>query len=435
MWRAFLAEAFAENRPWDELARDILGSDGTDEKTGPGAKFYLVREVEAHPVTRDVSRLFLGTDLQCAQCHDDPRYKDIKQSDYYGIYAFLKRIDRFHEKKTKRTFLAEKADGDVTFTSAFTGKKSEAHPKLPGHETIPDPEIEKDKRYKVAPAKEVRAVPTYSRRLQLAKNLPSKKTAGFSRNIANRLWALMMGRGLVHPLDMHHAKNPPSHPELLEALARRIEETNYEMKAFLRQVALSRAYQLTSRLPEGGSEPPPEAFAVAPLRALSAEQLGWNFLQAVGRLPANILDADRHLKQKDPEHYEERRRDLKWKKQIYDKLERTVEPLISAFAGMPGQAEGDFAPSTDQALFLLNGEKVSTLVSDAYGGSLISRLRALKTAGEAADELFLSVLGRRPTPEERAEVAEHLKNAKDREVALQELTWAKLLSAEFRLNH
>jgi len=435
VWRAFLTEAFAENRPWDELSRDILGSDGTDEKTGPGVKFFLVRSTEAHAVARDVSRLFLGRDYQCAQCHDDPRYDDLKQADYFGIYAFLNRTSHFREKKSNRSMLAEKAEGDVNFTSVFTGEKGETNPRLPGGDAIPDLAMEKEKLYTVAPAKDVRTVPAYSRRSQLAEHLPRKETDGFSRNIANRLWALMMGRGLVHPLDMHHAENPPSHPELLDALTRHMEETNYDIKSLLRQVALSRTYQLSSQLPEGQPEPPPESFAVAPLRALSAEQLGWNFLQASGRLPASVIDAEQKLKQESPERYEERHNDLKWKKEIYDNLETTAVPLIKAFANMPGQAEGDFAPTVGQTLFLLNGEKYFDLAKGGYKGSLISRLIELKTADEIADELYLSVLTRRPEAEECEEVAQHLKNRTDREAALQELTWAKLLSAEFRLNY
>ncbi len=435
VWRAFLTEAFAENRPWDTLARDILGSDGTDEKTGPGVKFFLARSTEAHVVTRDVSRLFLGRDYQCAQCHDDPRYEDYLQADYFGIYAFLIRTSHFREKKSNRSMLAEKAEGDVNFTSVFTGEKGETHPRLPGWEAIPDPEMEKAKLYTVAPAKDVRAVPAYSRRSQLASHLPRKETDGFSRNIANRLWALMMGRGLVHPLDMHHAKNPPSHPELLDALADHMEETNYDIKALLRQIALSQTYQLSSQFAEGQSEPSPESFALAPLRALSAEQLGWNFLQASQRLPASVLDAEQKLKQESPDDFEEQRKELKWRKEIYDNLEKTAAPLIKAFANMPGQAEGDFAPTVGQTLFLLNGEKYFNLAKGEYKGSLISRLKELKTADEVADELYLSVLTRRPVEEEREEVAQHLEKSKDREAALQELTWAKLLSAEFRLNH
>ena len=78
---------------------------------------------------------------------------------------------------------------------------------------IAEPPVVKGKEYTVKPEKGRMGIPTYSRRQQLARQLPRKQTFGFSRNIANRLWALMLGRGLVHPLDMHHPENPPSHPE------------------------------------------------------------------------------------------------------------------------------------------------------------------------------------------------------------------------------
>ena len=140
-WREYLAASFAEDKPWDQLVREILSSDGADAKSGPAAKFYLSRDVKPDLLTRDVSRLFLGRDLQCAQCHDDIRYDDYKQADYYGIYAFLSRLSLFHDKETKQTLLAEKADGTVAFTSVFSGEKGEANPRLPGGEMIPDPAL------------------------------------------------------------------------------------------------------------------------------------------------------------------------------------------------------------------------------------------------------------------------------------------------------
>ena len=95
-------------------------------------------------LTRDVGRLLLGKDLQCAQCHDDPRYDDYKQADYFGIFAFLNRLSLFRDNEKKQTLLAEKAEGNVTFTSVFTGNKGETNPRLPGGEMIADPDLEKD---------------------------------------------------------------------------------------------------------------------------------------------------------------------------------------------------------------------------------------------------------------------------------------------------
>src|SRR5262249_14969991 len=88
-WQSFLHDAFAKNEPYDQLVRDVLSPDGTDPKTRPAAKFYLDRGGEAHVITKDVSRLFLGMNLHCAQCHDHPLVKAYKQDHYYGLYAFF----------------------------------------------------------------------------------------------------------------------------------------------------------------------------------------------------------------------------------------------------------------------------------------------------------------------------------------------------------
>ncbi|MEC7557273.1 MAG: DUF1549 domain-containing protein, partial [Planctomycetota bacterium] len=250
-WQDWLATAFRRNTPWDRLSAVLLESDGTDSSEAAAARFYLVRDVEPHLVARDIGRLFLGKDLQCAQCHDDPRIKAYRQADYYGLYAFVSRLKHFRDDKKKMNFVTEKATGNVSFSSAFSGEMGETNPRLPGGEMIADPPLVKGKEYSVKPEKGQMGIPIYSRRKLLSRQLPRKQTTGFSRNIANRLWALMLGRGLVHPLDMHHPDNPPSHPELLERLGQRLEQTDYDIRGLLREIALTRTYQRSSRLPTG----------------------------------------------------------------------------------------------------------------------------------------------------------------------------------------
>src|SRR5690349_7125142 len=109
----------AENKPWDVLVREILSSDGADSKTRPAAKFYLERLAEPNELTRDISRLFLGTNLTCCQCHDHPRIEDYKQAHFYGIFAFVSRTSLVVDKKLKMAVLSEKADGEVSYQSVF----------------------------------------------------------------------------------------------------------------------------------------------------------------------------------------------------------------------------------------------------------------------------------------------------------------------------
>ena len=119
------------------------------------ARFYLDREGEANLLARDVGRIFLGMDLQCAQCHDHPLIADYYQADYQGLYAFFNRSILFTDKD-KKVFFAEKADGDVAYVSVFDAtRKGTALPQLPGGEPVPEPSFDKGQEYVVAPADNV----------------------------------------------------------------------------------------------------------------------------------------------------------------------------------------------------------------------------------------------------------------------------------------
>src|SRR5215212_8570947 len=103
----------------------MLSSDGSDPKTRPAAKFLLDRNLEPDLVTRDLSRIFLGRNLTCAQCHDHPNAEDYKQDEYYGIQAFLNRSYLFPSSFVTEARITEKAEGDVTFVSVFDKNKKQ----------------------------------------------------------------------------------------------------------------------------------------------------------------------------------------------------------------------------------------------------------------------------------------------------------------------
>jgi hypothetical protein len=260
-WRAYLVDAFKKNKPYNILVREILFADGADSETRGRAAFYLNREGEPHLLTRDVGRIFLGRDLQCAQCHNHPNVVDMRQSEYYGIFAFLNRTSLFTNKK-KVASLAERAEGEVSYQSVFTKASFTAKPALRGFESLKEPAIEPAKRYKVKPAKGVRGVPVFSRRQQLAIELEKGLSDSFRKNIANRLWAHMLGRGLVHPVDMMHAGNPASHPKLLNMLGGEFAKMNFDTKAMLKEIALSNAYQRPFELPKSVSKTDAKALPI-----------------------------------------------------------------------------------------------------------------------------------------------------------------------------
>lgn len=436
-WRSYLTESFARNKPWHQLVREILASDGSDESTAGAVKFYVTRDADPHQLTRDVGRIFLGVDWQCAQCHDDPRFDDYKQADYYGLYAFLNRLTFFRDNKANRSLIGEKAAGDVSFTSVFTAKQGKTDPRLPDAAMLPDPPLEKGMEFVVPPGATERGVPKYSRRMQLAERLPRAETRGFARNLANRLWAQLLGRGLVHPVDLTHAANPPSQPEVLTLLEQWLVAHDFDIRGCLREIALTRAYQLSSELPPG-AEPPPEAdFAVAKLRGLTPEQLRWSLLQATGRLSSHLTAAESKLRQMQPEEFETRRSDWRWRLAQYEQLERASEPVVAKFAGLEGQGDGEFQPTVDHALFLQNGATLLELLKVSPGSTLERGIRG-SSASVLAEEVYLSVLSRRPTTDESADFERSWNEASDeprRRSAAQSLFWGLLLSAEFRVNH
>lgn len=248
-WDAYLYQSLADDKPLDRLVSELIASDGADEKHRAAARFVLDRDAEPNLLTRDIGRLVFGMDLQCSQCHDHPLVDDYFQDDYYGLFAFVQRTSLFTDAKTKQVSLTEKADGEASFKSVFTGTSSDkATPRLPkGALLLAEPVFAKGDEYRVKPEKTVRGVPKFSRRAALAERVGDSRE--FARNLANRLWAHMFGRGLVHPLDFHHADNPPSHPELLTLLADRLASEGYRLRPFLRELALSRMYGRSCEAP------------------------------------------------------------------------------------------------------------------------------------------------------------------------------------------
>jgi hypothetical protein len=419
-WHEYLRGSFAANKPWDVLAKEILSSDGSDPKTRPAARFILDRAAEPNLVTRDISRLFMGTNLQCAQCHDHPKVEEYKQAHYYGLMAFFNRTSIVRDQRLKAMVLSEKADGEVRFQSVFDpAKKTHATaPRLPGLSAISDPADPKSKGYLIAPGRAIRAVPRYSRRALLGPSLARADFEPFRRNIANRLWAMMMGRGLVDPLDMDHPANPPSHPELLDEMAKEIAARKFDMKWLIKEIALSQTYQQSSALPDGLKEKDAPLYAAAKLKPLSPEQLGWALLQATGLTDANRMALGKGATEA----------------AVFARLSGSANQVVAAFGARAGEPDR-FDAWVDQALFLANGSVIrGWLVPQQH--TLTYRLASLKTSAEIAEELYLSALTRFPDEEEKREVADMLaRRAADRPAALRDLVWALLASAEFRFNH
>src|SRR5262249_2872659 len=145
----------------------------------------------------------------------------------------------------------------MKFASVFTKVEMITGPALPDGRMVEVPAFPKGQEYSEPPDRKTNApgVPKFSTLAALSDQLPTPKTRDFVRNAANRLWFVMLGRGLVHPLDLHHADNPASHPELLDLLADEFVAHQFDIKWLLREIARSETYQRSSLLPPGVKPP------------------------------------------------------------------------------------------------------------------------------------------------------------------------------------
>ncbi len=269
-WREWLEQSFVANKPWDTLVRELIAADGADEKTRHVARWLLEREVDPNALARDAARLFLGRDISCSQCHDHPRIDDYLQRDYAGLQAFFSRSYLFRPDTKKPGIIGEQAAGDTTYLSVFTKVGGGTKPRLPAEGELAEPAPGEWSVPPDARDKTLRPVPKFSRRALLATALGDGHHPAFRRNIANRLWAIVFGRGLVEPLDLHHSANPPAIPPLLDLLGDQIAAMKFDTRAFVRELVLTQAFQRALDLPGPSADVAAVAAKLAELEKNSA---------------------------------------------------------------------------------------------------------------------------------------------------------------------
>lgn len=259
-WVAYLRGAVDANTPLDEVLRGIVKSVWWNKSARAQQRFFLERGGDAHAIARDLGRVFFGKDMQCAQCHDHPQIEDYLQIDYHGLLAFVSPSSLAEGKTTdekgaeqKLQMYIEKTAGDAPFESVFNkGVPFRSATRAPGQPEHFEAYLAPDQRYEALPREGAFGglpnAPLQSRRDLLANQMQPSNRA-FSENWANRLWALMFGRGLVHPLDMHHFDNPASNPELLRHLTDALIESKFNATSILREIALSETYKRGRAMP------------------------------------------------------------------------------------------------------------------------------------------------------------------------------------------
>jgi hypothetical protein len=428
-WSRFLVESFKTNRHWDLMVKTIIEPDLADENE-QGAGYFLTKRLEKYGqnptdypgLASDIGRLFMGVDLACAQCHDHLFVDDYRQSDFQGLYAFVN--NTFIRRDIEFPAIGQKVmKKPLEFQSVFEDEMFTTGPRIPGGAELEVPEYDRENEFAVAPDPMSKApgVPAFNPLHYLATTLPTADNPRFQSNLVNRLWASMMGTGLVWPLDLHHGDNPATHPELLSLLAAEFAQHDFDIKWFLRELTLTKVYQRSSTLqsPSSNVQKAEGEYRVFREKALSPEQLMWSIFKATAvksRYPIE-LDDEQELETTLPAT-----------------VEQVQEHFIASFANPPREPEVEFAPSVRGSLFLLNSELVQSWVNAGAGNSTEQFLK-ISDNTEVISLLYITVLSRPPTAVESMQMREFLISQPDRPEALAQLVWALLSCNEFLINH
>jgi hypothetical protein len=389
----WLRKQFKENVGYDKIARAIV----TGSQADPGVQQFLqVNEYKPEKVASRTARLFLGVKVECAQCHNHPFAKWTRQQfwDYAAFFAMLPGGQGVRPRK-----------GGVPVAAA------------PGELIIPGTDKKATPHFLDGKAPDVKAGD--DPRVALADWMTSPDNPYFARAAVNHTWEYFFGAGLVEPLDEETDDNPPSHPELLDEMAKAFVAHNYDLKWLMQSIMLSKTYQLSSRRTHP-SQDDPRLFARARVRGLGPEQL-YDSLAVATNHPADQA-AD----------YNPNNPPFGFGPQQTARLE-----FLGRFPNQDKRVETQ--TSILQALYFMNGK----VVTDATSRKTNENLNVLinDTSGSVSrrvEQIFLIVLSRKPRPEERERYVAYIEKGGpdgDRAKAFTDVFWVLLNSGEFAANH
>jgi hypothetical protein len=397
-FREYLRDAWTRDRPWREVAGELIGEQG-DSRKHPAVNFTLAaldpKEPPYELATR-TARVFLGERIHCARCHDHPS-EPWKQADFWGLVAF------------------------------FTGARTKARTTFEGYgvKLVEEPA----KKLKI-PGSELEVEPCFldgrkPAHLENARRSLAELITGsdaFARATVNRVWAHFMGRGFVEPLDGFGSKAKPSHPELLGALAGEFQKDS-SLRHLARTILLSRVYQLSCESTPGV---PDSAHAHMLLKPQTPIQL----LNSL----SDTLELDVFFKQIYKGFVENKALPEPYRNEavfrIY--LQQFMQKLLSP-GGLPPE-EAPYTGSVRLALRLMNNKDLQGLVR-AEWGQLKRVMAEHSVPEERIKELFYVFLARPPTEEELARYLAHVKRRKGDAASYEDTAWVLLNSSEFFFNH
>ena len=390
LYYRWIHDGFAANKPLDQFARELVAAEGPLNESPAGHFYKVVSQPGAMAST--VSQVFLGTRIECAQCHHHP-FDRWGQDDFFGMQAYFTQVT-FKESQLGDVLVN---DGIVKTTHPRTGAEILAHAL---DQPIPN------------------ASPAGNRRAALAAWLTAKDNPWFARSLANRYWAHFLGRGLVEPVDDFRLTNPPSNPELLDALAQELIQHNFNAHDLIRATTASQTYQRSAQPNESnsGDELNYSRFL---FKRLSAEVLFDAVCQSTGVAEKfdGVPSGSRAI-------------------QLWDS---DVKHYFLKLFGRPERAtacecERVSEPTVSQVLHVLNSPAIHHKLDDA--GGRISQLVAQHPSNDVlVDELYLNFFSRFPTPGEKHTAIAYLDRRVDRQQSAEDLAWTMLNSLEFVFNH
>jgi hypothetical protein len=386
----WLRERIAGNMPFNELIREVLSAKG-GTFSSPATNYFQI-EQDVLKLTENTAQIFMGTRIQCAQCHNHP-FDRWTMDDYYSFVSFFAQVKRKPAEDPRERIVF---DGGGETQHPVT--KQDMAPKFLGG---PKPEIKNQ-----------------TRREALAGWLASPENPWFARNVVNIMWAHFLGVGIVDPVDDMRVSNPPSNPELLDALAEKFVSYDYDFKKVVRDICNSRTYQLSTRT-NGTNIDDTRNFSRSMVRRVRAEVL----LDCISRVTAT------------PNKFKGLPLGAR-AVQIADG--NTTNYFLTTF-GRATRAtvcscEVKMEPNLSQALHLLNGDTTQQRIRQ--GKVVETMLAEGKSPAEIIRNLYLATLSREPTAHELEKLLPTVPaEPKARREPLEDIFWALLNSKEFIFNH
>ena len=413
----YLRDSFAMNKPYNQLAYELVTATGSTKpgtENFNGAVNFLVNKVNAEKAvlaTSSTSRIFLGQQVQCTQCHNHP-FNQWKQQKFWEFNSFFRQtrsLRRFvdgtndvdHAELVDQDYAGEANDPDdaLVFYELRNGLTKVAYPVFTDGTAI----------------KVSGFVDEVNRREELGGLMMESEY--LDKMIVNRVWSQFLGFGFTKPIDDLGPHNPSSHPELLNDLGQEFRKSSYDLKQLITWITLSKPYGLAAVLGSNNEIDDPSIgempkFSRFYLRQMSAEQLYQSMVTA-----SNASSTGSY------EQQEQQRR-------------RWLQQFVVAFGTDEGDEATTFNGSIPQALMLINGDLTKKAISTA-NGSFIDRLsKTGRSSRDRLTELFMAGVARRPVKNEIT-IASHLLRARggNEKEMLQDMWWAILNSNEFIMQH